>query len=80
MTPRALILSTVADTLGLIPEAVHDLTPLPRHNPDADTNDRCDRCRLIKALGIKDGSEVYDARTVGDLVRFIEARESEVRG
>ena len=80
MTPRALILSTVADTLGLIPEAVHDLTPLPRHNPDADTNDQCDRCRLIKALGLTEHKGWYHARTVGELVRFIEARESVVRG
>ena len=78
MTPRAHILSTVADTLGLIPEAVHDLTPLPRHNEDASSSDRCDRCRLGKALGI-DCGEWFDIGAVGELVRFIEAKEAEAR-
>jgi len=72
--------SIISDTLGVIPEAVHDLTPLPKHNDEPAPNDRCDRCRIGKALGIDDDMDWFDAATVGDLVRFIEAREAGDRG
>jgi len=80
MTPRAHILSTVSDTLGLIPEAVHDLTPLPEHNT-AMTAGGCPKCRVLSACFGDEWSQKDDVfRTVGELVRFIEAREAEARG
>jgi hypothetical protein len=65
----------VADVLCVIPETVNAETALPEHNTASDYRS-CQSCLICEALdlwGIK-------LATVGDIVRFLEAREAEGRG
>ena len=80
MTISTRVREIVADLSGAMIETVSAETRLPEHDTSRDMAD-CPKCQLLAKVfderwPLKD--DVF--RTVGDIIRFLEAREAGERG